>query len=386
MKVNFQCEDFKKAVDRALAVVPKRSSLAVLYSIKIATKDNCVIISATNTEAFIEISLEATVIESGVSFIQDDDIKKIYGLSGEVELSVSDEKVTIKNAKKKSSVANRDYAECEISFPEKSTEQVMSISGRELIDTLSKLSCFLDLDNTNRLMTGYYFDGQKKRIVALEGHYFAFRNMDGVFCKDAKSLVIPGFTYTHLKKIVGIKYNGDIKIYAGKKYVMFVGEDFTYWSRLIDGQYFDIDSLMKNNYDYKFSLDAKEFGGLAKEYKKAIGANRIPMYMLYDNSNSSIHTGVVSQGYMTADVVEGYDSRRSFGLSEDFLYGFNPEYIINTMALFDGEITCKGTNGTNTLGCKISPLIFESDAYTAFVLPVNLKTEEVQVFKSYIAA
>jgi DNA polymerase-3 subunit beta len=261
----------------------------------------------------------------------------------------------------------------------------MEISENTLMSALTDLACFLDCGLCNKLMTGYFFDGTKERVVALDGHRIGIKNIKETFLDKNFKFVIPGEVCSHLKKIINSKHDGIISVFTDNKYVMLVGKDFVYWSRLIEGEYYKVDQMIDMSYDFEFEIDAAELGSYAKEYKKAASSeDKTPMFFTYEKDKNVFQTGIVTHSYMTTDTISGYENKAS-GLTKDFLYGFNPLYVMDAMSLFKDEVTCKGMYSMRA-GHQISPIVFCDDTYTALVLPVNVSEENVIAFKDYIAA
>lgn len=387
MKAIIMCEEFKKVADRAMVVVPKKSSVPLLETLRVEAKGNMVIISGSDLDSFVKIKMFARVIESGVAYIHKEDIKKIYKLAGEVVLESDGKSCTISNSKKKSSVLTYK-CEDEIKFPEIPAEKAMNITEENLTSSLSALECFLSESDSNKMMTGYFFDGAKERIVALDGHRIGIKKMEDTFIKKDLNAVVPGFTCQHMKKIVDVKRNKNVSVYADKKYIVFQGDDFIYWSRLLDGEYFKVDKMLDFYADYEFTLEPEEMKKLAKEYASvAKGLDKVPMHMVYEADNNTIHTGIIAANYMTADVVEGFDAREATGLDKDLVYCLDPKYIMESMQLFKDTVKVKGMYRRNSAGfAQISPLLFSNDEFISLVLPVNASVEYVERFRNYIAA
>lgn len=378
MKVVFYGEDFKKAVDRVLVAVGKNVALSILYCVRVEAKDNQLKVSTTDTESFAEVVIDATVMEPGVSYIMDDDIKKIYTLADYVTLTTNADKLIVSNSKKKSSVPLRTYTDEEFVFPENPDKKYIETTERNLLVAMSDLAPYLSCEIANKAMIGYSFDGAKNRMVALDGHRIGVKKLDDFYVSQ-DSVIVIGKAYTHLKKIASAKSDNTVTAYVNDKYIKFVGYDFTYSVRLIDAVYFDVDRLLDSSYDTEFTLPTKEMGALAKEYKK-VAKDKIPMFMYYNHEEKKMSTGIVAADYITSDIIEDFTSDRGF--SRDMMYAFNPVFIADAMQLFGDDVTCKCTV---TGQIQKSPMMFEDDTYKVLVLPVNAVPEHVQTFKQFVA-
>lgn len=384
MKVEFYGEEFKKVVDRALVVVPKKTYVDILHCVRLEAKKDCITITSTDLEGYANIKVDAKVYEPGIVYIDSEDIKKIYNLKGNVILESISETNTIKllihNSKKKSAVLARLYTDKDLSFPENPDHQIIETTEKDLLSALSDLAPYISNNESNKTMTGYYFDSNKNRIIALDGCRVGIKNMSKFFI-DECSAIVPVGAYLHLKKIANNKSDKKIKVYKNYKYIKFEGDDFTYTSRLIDGEYFKIDAILNANYDCEFSLAPKEIGELAKEYKKTLKGNeRLPMFLTYNFKNKVMYTGISTASYITFDLVDSL--KINSGLNKELTYAFNPTNIIDAMNLFNENVMCKCLHCE---GIQKTPIVFYNDTYTVLVLPVNADRKNVERFKEFVA-
>lgn len=400
MKISMDCVDFKKAVEKAIALTVKNGVLPFVSSIKIdahkdATGKYGVDICATDSESFLKVRVDAAVIEPGSVFIHVSDVKKVYSMSGNVTISGEDGKFTVSNGRKKSTVPSYDYSSGYPEFPGESGAPFMNISENCLYNTLGALISFSSCNDANKTMCSYYFDGKHERIVTCDSYRLGFRNLPETFVDNEAGAILPNKIYSHLKKILNAKSDGNVSVRLTKQYAIFCGEDFTYCIRSLEGNYLNIDSFVDNVLKgidkFEFELDAEELGKLSKEYKKDTGKE--PMLLTYDEANGELLAGVMVTNYYTADVIEsfGAENYRSNDLGFNFTYGLNPQYVADAMNVFDGEIKCAGLVPMNKYhgdcsNCMKSAIAFYNDEYTTLVLPVNVSNTTVEKFTNYIKA
>lgn len=387
MKVVLDCVDFKRAVDKALAVAPKRSALPGLMSIHIVTDKDSVVISASNLESYVKVNVDARVLESGETYLDISDVKKVYSFSDTVTITVDDGKFTVSNSKKKSSVFARDYKKVFPDFPEEDENTFMKINGRELADTLAALECFSSQSDANKMMHSYYFDGVNKRIVAIDGHRIGIRKLPDEFISEVE-VIIPNNICPHIKKIVTDKHD-DIKVkMLGKKFVAFEGKDFTYITRVVAGSYFDINGFFSRSCkeDFTFKLNPKELRDLSREYKRSmVGTNTRHMLIEYNKDDMTMTSGVMLYDFRSADRIESFT--KPDAMSKDFTYGLDAEFVESAMNLFEGEVSCSGSYNVRTdLPSIFTPLLFSDDKYIACLLPIQVSREDCEGFHRYISA
>ena len=90
-------------------------------------------------------------------------------------------------------------------------------------------------------MTGFYLDGQNGRFVTCNGFQVSIRNNRDLISGDF-SVVIPGYVYPSLKKIVG-NMNSKISVCRSKRHIVFKHEGigtFTYYAKILEGVYLDV--------------------------------------------------------------------------------------------------------------------------------------------------
>lgn len=369
MKFTVNCTDLKKAADKVMSVIPKKASMHFIECIEITADNNSIILHTTNAEQFAEVRVDATVVEPGVTYIHKDNMKKVYSLSELVTIEVADGQFNVKGSKKKSAVPVKEYGKDDvIAFPTMENAEVfMNIDSQRLVQTLGSLSCFLG-DDSNKLTTGYSFDGLAKRIVALDGFRMGLRSMLDDFILD-KKVVVPGIIYTQLKKIANEK-NDIIKVLVNNNHIEFSGKDFKLYSSLYEGEYFRVDLLINTNFDYEMVLNPKELYKLGKEYNGVVKNLKEPMYLIYNKELNIVRTGVAVQDYITVDELE---VDKNYGLKKDFIYAFNPRYIYEAMQLYNDTVKCHGVIKTGQNSCMITPIIFDNNEYLSLILPVRIE-------------
>lgn len=385
MKFSIDCPEFKKAVEKAVALMPKACSLHILECLQLTTGDNAIVISTTNMEQYLKLEVLATIIEPGECFVDKNDIKKVYGLSGMVTVEVSDGKFTVHNSKKKSAVAAQIYDENDkITYPVMEDEELfIEMQEKDFVNTLAALSISLSDNESNKIMCGYNLDGKASRITTLDGFRFTFRRMQNCF-KTESNVTMPSAVYNQLKKIIAGRRDDDIQVYIDKKYILFTGNGYQLWSRLFEGEYFQIDKLVPKFFDFSFNISSEEMVKIGKEYTAAVkGCQKVPMYLVYSSDDSLLRTGVLMRDYATVDVIEGFDSQKANGLDKDFLYGLNPSFIKDAMTLYDDTVECKGTYSLKGGNRMITPIFFDNGEYLSCVLPVNVDQDSIDKFNQF---
>lgn len=111
------------------------------------------------------------------------------------------------------------------------------------------------------MMTGELFEVNEGtlKVVGLDGHRIAIRNIKLEGRSDDVRVVIPGKTLQEISKILNADAESFVNIYFTNNHVLFEFDQTHVVSRLIEGDYFKISQMLSNDYETKVSINKKEF-------------------------------------------------------------------------------------------------------------------------------
>ena len=233
---------------------------------------------------------------------------------------------------------------------------------RELI----RQTIFSIADNdTNKLMTGELFEvnEDKLRVASLDGHRISIRK---VYLKNSyprKKVVVPGKTLNEISKILSGDTDKDVVIFFTNKHIVFEFDNTTVVSRLIEGDYFNIDQMLSSDYETKVTINKRKLLDsidratlLVKEGDK----KPIIINITDDNMELKINSTIGSMRELIDITKSG----------KDLMIGFNPKFLIDALRVIDGEeIDIYLVNPKAPCFIKDS-----EDSYVYMILPVNFTT------------
>lgn len=389
MKFELNAKEFKSAVDRAMVVMARKPSLPILDNLKISSGENAVIISATNLETFIDITVDAHIIEPGEVYIDKANLTKVYGLSETITIEANDRIFNVKNKKKCCEVAagnleKDDYPK----FPklDENVKNIFDESEKELINTFSSMDCIRAKNHEKQMLEGFNINGEKKRIVACNGHRLAVKNSSGRFYDSDFNITLHGDACVNLKKIGNNKRDCMVNVFYGKPsgctayFVFFKGVDFLYCCRVLNGEYPNISKVLNVNETYSFEVCSEEMESITKEYSKEKDSQ---MYII--KNNDRLYTTIASSTYQTADALESVDNINN--VNDGYCYAVNPLYIKEAMSLFKGDkVKAYGDlKISEKSGGTISPICFKNDEYIALILPMSTTMEDIKKNMNFIS-
>lgn len=389
MKFELNAKEFKNAADRAMAVISKKPSLPVLDNLKITSGDGAVIISASNLETFVDITVAAHVIEPGEVYVNKASLVKVYGLSDYITIEANDKIFNVKNRKKCCEVAAGILKKEDYPKSPKLDENVKNIfeeSEKNLINIFSSMDCIRAKSHPKQLLEGFNINGEEKRIAACNGHRLAVKNLSGKFYDSDFNITLHGDDCVNLKKIGNNKRDCMVNVFYGKPsgctayFVFFKGVDFLYCCRVLNGEYLNISKVLDVNETYSFEVCSEEMENITKEYSKEKDSQ---MYII--KNNDRLYTTIASSTYQTADALESVDNINN--VNDGYCYAVNPLYIKEAMSLFKGnKVKAYGDlKLSEKTGGAISPICFKNDECTALILPVSTSPENIKNSMDFIS-
>lgn len=387
MKFTITNTILKNAVSRVSSLVEKKSSLPALAGVLVKAANNKVTISAANffdkgvyATVYIE---DVTVFENGAVVIPLVEMEKILMIKGMINVSTDGNFiVSAKSDKKKSKVCGISDGEFpDIPTVENSKENlVMDIpDGVEFCKDMKILGATKGDNPSRPIYTGFNFDSQKKAICTIDGYQMTVKKID-FWSENNANIVVSGNADKDLTKLVG-KDHESISMYKNQRFVSFVGRDFEYISRMIDGNFIDWESLIPNKNDAlsEFSfVDTKGFLDTLKEYDKFNNAKSTSPFIMTGYSDGSILTDYRNTNYITTDEVE-----ISGKVDSDLFIGFSPKYFHTALNLYHKL----GVDYTVRTYSRLKPVVITGGDFLSLVVPMRVSEtrNRESIVKEYAA-
>ena len=249
MIINIHQIDLQKAIERAEKLIYKKSALPVLDSVKLTAENNKITLTVDNLNSRLAINLDGDIINNGSVLIDKSNFKLIKKLSGYLNISSNDNngEVIIKANRtlKFTSIPASEYPE----FEDKANEEAFTIPENIFKNNL-KIKAFASTDNARPVFCSVAINGND--MVACNTHILSKIILD-IQNKCDKEIIIPLQSINELDKILNNKRTKDLKFYYAKVKERIVqlkicGEDFVYYTRLIDGECFNYNGVIPREF------------------------------------------------------------------------------------------------------------------------------------------
>lgn len=364
MKLVFTKSNLNKAVGIVMKAVPTRTTMNILECILIDATTNEIKFTGNDMELGIETIVEGEIIEKGKVAI---DAK----LFSEIVRKLPDNDITLSTDSNNNALITCEKSKFNIAgksgddfsyLPAIIKDKMITLSQFQLKEVINQTIFSIAINDNNKMMTGELFEISEGtlKVVGLDGHRIAIRNINLEGRADDVRVVIPGKTLQEISKILNADAESLVNIYFTNNHVLFEFDQTHVVSRLIEGDYFKINQMLSNDYETKVCINKKEFldsidraNLLIREGDKKPIIINIQNGLLQVNVNSAI-------GALNEDIDIDKEGK-------DIMIGFNPKFLMDALRVIDDE------NVTMYLVNHKSPCFIrdKEENYIYLILPVN---------------
>lgn len=334
MKLVCKKANLQNGVQIVSRAVPNKTTMSILECILIDASNNMITLTANDMDLGIETIIQGEIKEEGLIAIDAkiflEIVRKLPDSDVKIETD-SSYKVTITCEKAKFNIMGKSGEDFSyLPIVEKENSVVLSqFTLKELVrQTIFSIS---DNDN-NKLMTGELFEinGDELKVVSSDGHRISIRKVQLRDSYEHKKVVVPGKTLNEVSKILPGEAEGVLNIYFTARHIVFAFNDTTVVSRLIEGEYFNIDRMLSGDYETKVRINKKELlNCIDRATLLTREGDRKPVVI--DIMDGTMELKIDSAlGSMNEDI----DIEKQ---GKDLMIGFNPKFLIDALRVIDDE-------------------------------------------------
>lgn len=346
---------FYKAMT-ALMEVPSKSSIEVLREIKAEfTGDQCVL-SATDLNTWMSVTLPASGDSFGFVFRNSANIQKIcrhYDGALELELQQRGDEsfLTMRSGSKGGEFPVYDTKDCPV-WPKLEVKQTYAANAAKLLACVKQVKYAVDLRSTRPEYQGVLF--QSKHIWAVEGHRAGC-------CDDGGLDVEPSF-------VVGVPELEQLKAFGSAEMQIDVAEDWVLFQnehvRLLAKRIQNVtpmtyESVVPQKWNEEFCFHQKDFVQALKYLLACIRKTDKP-YVRFEN------------GLLTLRAKDClYKAAVSISAESCIIFGFDARFMLDALTQFEKQELV-----TMRLTSPLGAISLVAGNSSAIVLPVRLKEEQ----------
>ncbi len=347
--------------------VPNKTTMSILECILIDASSGEIKLTANDMELGIETIIEGNIMEKGIIALDAKIFLEIVRKLPDNDIHIetdSNFKTTITCEKAKFNIIGKSGEDFSY-LPQIEKSESLVISQFTLKEVVRQTIFSIADNDNNKLMTGELFDisGNKLKVVSLDGHRISIRNILLKNSYEDKKVVVPGKTLNEISKILPGDADRDVNIFFTPKHIVFEFDNTTVVSRLIEGQYFNIEQMLSSDYETKVRINKKEFLNCIDRATLLVkeGDKKPIIINITENSMELKINSII--GSMNEDI----DIEKN---GKDMMIGFNPKFLIDALRVIDDE-------EINIYLVNPKAPCFIRDAeekYIYLILPVNFTT------------
>ncbi|MDD6734552.1 MAG: DNA polymerase III subunit beta [Lachnospiraceae bacterium] len=364
MEINVNKNDFIKGLNAVSKAVPSKTTMSILECILLDASKGYIRLVANDTELGIQTIISGEIVEKGIVALDAKNIVDIFRkASGDiVNIKVDDTyKTTITYDKGTICIVGKD-AETFTDIPFMKREEVMEVTQFTLKELIRQTIFSVGNNDTNKILGGELFqikDGYFK-VMSLDGQRVSIRKVEIEDKTIDKKVIIPGKSLNELIKIMEGDTTKYVSIFFMPNHVIFEFEDTTVVTRLIEGEYFNIDNILSTDYETKVKINKKDFADcLDRSTLMVREGDKRPVILNFTNDSMNLKINSV-----IGSMSENIDIEKE---GADIMIGFNPKFLIDALRVIDQE-----TVDLYFVNPKAPCFIRDKqDSYTYLVLPIN---------------
>ena len=364
MKITASKSELIKSINIVLRAVPSKTTMNILNCILIDASVDEIRLTANDMELGIETIVQGTILQRGIICLDAKLLSEIVRKLPDAEVVIETDdnyQTLITSENSVFHIVGKDPSEFP-HLPMIEKEDPVVLSQFQLREIIRQTIFSIALNDSNRILTSEYLEIRENelRIVGLDGHRIAIRQLTLDKSYHEHKVIIPGKTLSELMKILTGEQDDLVSLYFTRNEILFEMDGTVVISRLIEGNYFRIDQMLSNDYETTVVLKKTDFMNSVDRAMLFTSESEKRPLVLSVESNS-INMKINSQLGSMSDTLEIEKE------GKDLKIGFNPKFILDALRVIDDEkITVYFLNAKAP--CFIKD---EEQSYIYMVLPVN---------------
>ena len=359
--------DLLNGVNIVSKAVPNKTTMSILQCILIDASGNDIKLIANDTELGIETVIDGNIIEKGKialdSKLLSDIVRKLPDSQVSIECD-SSLKTYIKCESVDFTIVGKPADEFTY-LPKIERLDHISISQFTLKEVIRQTIFSISTNDNNKAMTGELFEvnGDTLKVVSLDGHRISIRKINLKESYSNKKVIVPGKTLIEISKILTGEADNEVNIFFTGKHIVFEFDRTVVVSRLIEGEYFRIDSMLSSDYETKVIVNKKSLlDSIDRSLLFVKEGDKKPI--IINISNDQLEVKISSTvGSLNEDMTIEKQGK-------DIMIGFNPKFMMDVLRVIDDEdINIYLVNPKTPCFIKNS-----EESYIYMVLPINFTT------------
>jgi DNA polymerase-3 subunit beta len=361
MKIEVARDELVAKLGIVSRAVSTRGTVQVLSGILLAAEADGITVAATDMELSLRTTLEAQVDGTGSVVIPGKPLVELARLLPENDVTIEyrPEEGTVQIVSGSyNSRLNVFNAE---DFPRLPTldAQLHAIDREALLETVDRVARSASRDESRPVLTGILvrFEAGKLVMVATDSYRLSVKETELGEAAPELEAIIPARALTELSRLAG---GETVDLGVHENHVVFGTGDAWLTTRRIDGQFPNYRQLLPEAFEVELTLPKTELADVVRR-ASVLALRNSPLRL-------RLAEGELTVSAQTQDVGETHETMPAAYSGEEFLIGFNAEF------LRDGVESIVGDDVRLKLINPLRPAILEDAAgdFTYLIMPIRL--------------
>ena len=355
MRSSVDAAAFYKAMT-ALLDIPAKSSIRALREIKVAFDANQYVLSATDLNTWMSVTLPASGDSFDFVFQNSANIQKICRhFDGALELELQqrgDESfLTMRSGGKGGEFPVYDSEDCPV-WPEFEVKQTYTANAAKILACVKQVKYAVNPRGSRLEYQGVLF--QNRHIWAVEGHRAGCCDDGGLDVETPFTVGVPALEQL---KAFG---DADMQISVADNWVLFQNEHVRLLAkRILNVTPITYESVVPQKWNEEFCFHRKDFVQALKYLLACVGKTDKP-YARFENGLLNLRA---------KDCL--YKAAVSISAESSIIFGFDARYMLDALTQFEKQDLV-----TMRLTSPLGAILLVAGNSSAIVLPVRLKEEQ----------
>lgn len=259
MNIQINRETLLKPLTSVTSIVEKRHTLPILSNLLLETKQNKILLTATDLEMQISLSVDGATggdISTTISAKKLLDICRSLPDSSEINLATSDSRVTLKAGKSRFNLQTLPAADYPVMTKTQGQSTLVTLAQRQLKELLKQVEFAMAQQDIRYYLNGLLFEVSANRlnIVGTDGHRLSFTSTELKQNYDKQEVILPRKTVVELIKLLDDSEE-DVNIEISTNQVNFSFSNIKLISKVIDGKFPDYTRVIPTGHQNTFTTE-----------------------------------------------------------------------------------------------------------------------------------
>lgn len=371
MKLQVLQENLSKALITTSRFASPKVQLPVLANILLSAKKNKLLVSATNLETSICISIGASVSKEGEITVPSRVVTDLISNlgTGQIMLEAEKEQLKVTAQNFNSTVSGMNSSDFP-SVPQVIADDILQIPSDVFLNSLSKVLFAVSTDETRPVLTGVLIKMEKGEItlVATDGFRLSQKKIKIKVSRE-DTLILPRGALSELVRLSTEDKEISFSFKKGESQVIFGLSGVVLASRVIEGEFPDFEKILPKSSKIKVSLDREEF----------LRAVKLSSVFARDSANVvklAIKKGAIEVSAESArsgsqrGQVDAKVENEGGSLNQDFELAFNFRFLEEFLNVVTSEEVRMELSSPNAPGVFLDP---KDPEFLHIIMPVRIQ-------------